>query len=319
MNAAVTMRTKAAPETIAKTRRLGQPRLLIIGCGDVGGRILARVVGRFRVFALTTSTARAAQLRARGAVPIVADLDRPHAAHRLQALAPWIIDLAPTPASGQRDPRARRLAAALRGHPLRFVYASTTGVYGNAGGAQLDETARPQPHSERAMRRLDAERVLRGALAARVLRVPGIYAHDRLPLERLRQELPALIEADDVYTNHIHADDLARIAIAALFRGRSKRVYNAVDDSQMKMGEYFDLVADVHTLPRPPRLPRAQLRAAVTPAMYSFMEESRRFANRRIKQELRVRLQWPTVAAALRAHGPDTRFPVRPAKQSGAT
>ena len=136
-------------------------------------------------------------------------------------------------------------------------------------------------------------------MRAAVLRVPGIYAHDRLPLDRLRQNLPALADADDVYTNHIHADDLARITITALARGAGARVYNAVDDSRLKMAQYFDAVADATGLPRPPRLPRAELKAAVTPMMYSFMTESRQLSNRRMKHELRLRLLYPTVASAL--------------------
>ncbi len=102
-----------------------------------------------------------------------------------------------------------------------------------------------------------------------------------------------------MFSNHIHADDLARICIAALFRGGRGRVYNAVDRSQLKMGEYFDLVADRCGLPRPPRLPRAQLRAAVSPMMYSFMSESRRITGERIARELKLRLAWPTVADTL--------------------
>ncbi len=139
------------------------------------------------------------------------------------------------------------------------------------------------------------------AAAGCVLRAPGIYAHDRLPLARLRQGTPALAPADDVFTNHIHADDLARTCILALFRGRPGRVYNAVDRSQLMMGEYFDLVADRFGLPRPARLPREQLRAAVSPMMYSFMSESRRVDGRRSARELRLRLRWPTVADTLAA------------------
>jgi len=132
-----------------------------------------------------------------------------------------------------------------------------------------------------------------------VVRAPGIYAHDRLPLARLRSGAPALAPDDDVFSNHIHADDLARICIAALFRGGRGRVYNAVDRSRLKMGEYFDLVADRCGLPRPPRLPRAQLRAAVSPLTYSFMSESRRIIGERIDRELHLRLAWPTVADTL--------------------
>jgi len=284
-------------EIVGKKRRLGAPRLLIVGCGDIGLRILARVQQRFRVFALTSSPARVSPLRAAGAVPIVGNLDERSSLARLHALAPRLIHLAPPSGSGRGDLRARHLLAAVK-PPLRAVYISTTGVYGDRGGAWTDETAAPAPANERAWRRVDAERAMRAAGAA-VLRVPGIYAHDRLPLDRLRAGTPALVPADDNYTNHIHADDLARLCLAALFRGRPTRTYNAVDDSQLKMGEYFDAVADAFALPRPPRLPREQLRAAVSPMMYSFMAESRRLRNHRLKRELRVRLHWPDVTAAL--------------------
>jgi len=281
--------------------RLGRPRLLLIGCGDIGGRIVARLAARFRIVALTSSPARVPQLRAAGTVPIVGDLDRRESLARLRGLAPRVLHLAPPPeAGGRRDPRTRALLGALRVAPQQLVYVSTSGVYGDCGGALVSETSAPAPANDRAFRRLDAERSVRAARGA-VLRVPGIYGHDRLPLARLRAGTPALAADDDVFTNHIHADDLARICIAALFRGRPGRVYNAVDRSQLRMGEYFDLVADRFGLPRPPRLPRAELRAAVSPMMYSFMSESRRIDGRRIGRELRLRLAWPTVADTLAA------------------
>jgi nucleoside-diphosphate-sugar epimerase len=132
-----------------------------------------------------------------------------------------------------------------------------------------------------------------------ILRVPGIYALDRLPIKRLQKGLPALRHEEDVYTNHIHADDLARAIVAALWHGQPLRIYHAVDDSQMQMGDYFDAVADAQHLARPPRLPRAELEKQVTPMMLSFMAESRRLSNQRLKVELGVRLRYPTVGLAL--------------------
>ena len=225
-----------------------RPRLLVVGCGDVGMRLLPLLNGRFRVFALTSHPERRAALRAAGAVPVVADLDRPHTLARLRGLAPWVLHLAPPQQQGPQDLRTRRLVAAL-GQVRRMVYVSTSGVDGDCGGA-LDGEQRPAaPRNARALRRVDAERVLRAwamASGARlaILRVPGIYAQDRLPLKRLEQGTPALRAEDDVYTSHIHADDLARIVLQALRHGRPGRVYHAVDDTRMKMGEYFDAVAD---------------------------------------------------------------------------
>jgi nucleoside-diphosphate-sugar epimerase len=188
------------------------------------------------------------------------------------------------------------------------VYISTTGVYGDRGGAHTPETTTVAPRNARARRRVDAERVLRAwALGAKgrvaILRAPGIYARERLPLERLQRGTPALAPQDDVYTNHIHADDLARLAALALFRARPGRVYNASDDTRMKMGEYFDAVADAFGLARPPRLARAELERAVSPMLLSFMSESRRLDNARIKRELRARLRHACVEDALAEWG----------------
>jgi nucleoside-diphosphate-sugar epimerase len=277
--------------------------LLVVGCGDVGMRLLPLARARFRVFAVTSQPARHAELRAAGAVPLTADLDRPATLARLARLADFVVHLAPPPTQGALDRRTRNLVAILP-DTAKLVYVSTTGVYGDCGGALFDETRPPRPANPRALRRADAERVLRrwarksgGRLA--ILRVPGIYAHDRLPLERLRKGTPALAAEDDVYTNHIHADDLARLIMLALFRAAPSRVYHAVDDSDLRMGEYFDAVADACGLSRPPRLPRAQLQQAVSPVMLSFMSESRRLRNDRIKRELGMRLRYPTVQAAL--------------------
>jgi len=286
-------------------KRAGLPRLLILGCGDVGMRLLPLLRGRFRVFAVTSQPARCAQLRAAGAVPIVANLDEPASLRRLAGLAATVVHLAPPLSSGLLDRRTRNLAAILPEHG-RLVYVSTSGVYGDCGGAVVAETRPVAPANARAKRRVDAEQVLRGWGARRgasvaILRVPGIYAQDRLPLKRLREGTPALAAGDDVYTNHIHADDLARIIERAIWRGRPGRVYHASDDSELKMAEYFDAVADAFGLPRPPRLPREQLRHAVTPMLLSFMSESRRLDNTRMRRELGVRLRYRRVADALQA------------------
>jgi nucleoside-diphosphate-sugar epimerase len=282
------------------SKKFNKPRLLIIGCGDVGMRLLPLVRDHYRVFALTSQRERFAELRAAGAVPLLADLDQPAALGRLAGLAHTVVHLAPPPSEGERDLRTRNVTAILPDR-AKVVYVSTTGVYGNLNGEWADETQPVAPHNARARRRVDAERVLR-AWARRaagrlsILRVPGIYAGDRLPIKRLEQGTPALRADEDVYTNHIHADDLARIVAAALLRGRCCRIYHAVDDSDIKMGDYFDAVADAHGLPRPPRLARAELAQAVTPTLLSFMAESRRLSNGRMKRELGVRLRYPTVA-----------------------
>ena len=283
--------------------------LLIVGCGDVGMRVLKLLAPRVRVLALTSQPARVAALRAAGAVPLVANLDDAQTLHRASALADAVLHLAPPPATGARDPRTRALIRALArgGRVRRLVYASTSGVYGNCDGARFDETRAVAPATDRARRRVDAEAQLRAfgcanGVVVSLLRIPGIYAADRDggdPRDRLRRGTPVLRPEDDVFTNHIHADDLARACVAALFRGRPQRVLHASDDSELKMGAYFDLAADLASLPRPPRVARSEAATAIGPMAMSFMSESRRLDNTRLKRELGLKLRYPTVADGL--------------------
>ena len=133
----------------------------------------------------------------------------------------------------------------------------------------------------------------------KILRVPGIYASDRLPLERLRAQIGVLRAEDDVYTSHIHADDLAAIAARALEADAPAGIYNAADDTQMRMGDWLDLVADHARLPRPPRIARSDMDGLVPAPLSSFMRESRRLDNRRLKTVLGARLRYPTVRQGL--------------------
>ena len=286
-----------------------RPRLLIVGCGDIGARVARLLAARFRVLALTTSAERRSELRALGVVPLIGDLDRPQTLARLAGLADAVLHLAPPAASGATDVRTAHLLHALarHGRVRCLVYASTSGVYGDARGARFDETRAPRPATDRARRRADAERRVRWfgrAFGARValLRVPGIYAGDRPgghPRERLARGTPVLDAADDVHTNHIHADDLARACIAALQRALPQRALHVCDDSELAMGDYFDLAADLCGVPRPPRISRAQALRELSPLQLSFMSESRRLDNRRMKRELRLVLRYPTVREGL--------------------
>lgn len=338
------------------TRLLRRPRVLIVGCGDVGlraTRILLARAARPRVIALTSRPERKAALRAAGATPISGDLDAARSLRRLRGLASTVLHLAPPPQHGEDDPRTRALIAALTapyraratGRPrgplpapffranqglgreriakqrgrspqtsivtepasapgwqpsVRIVYASTTGVYGDCGGALVDETRPVRPLNARAKRRVSAERQLRratarGALSASIVRIPGIYAAERLPVARIERGMPALVDEDDVYTNHIHADDLAAILLHALSRAGTSRVVHASDDTVLKMGAYFDRIADAFGLARVPRIAREKAQGELSPLTLSFMSESRRLANGRLKRELRVKLRYPTV------------------------
>ena len=288
------------------THNLTMRRLLIIGCGDVAARTIPLLIKGYRVYALVRNAGYFARLRALGVVPLMGDLDDRNSLARIAGIADAVLHFAPPPNSGIHDTRTRNLLSALsKGKlPKRMVYISTSGVYGDCAGARVSETHPLNATSPRAQRRVDAEKQIRGwarrnHVNAGILRVPGIYAEDRLPLSRVRQGTPGIIAGEDGYTNHIHADDLARIAMAALQRGRACRVYHASDDSQLKMGEYFDSVADAFSLPRIPRVSRAEAQQALPESLLTFMNESRRLANRRIKEELKVKLRFPEVADLL--------------------
>ena len=274
-------------------------------------RVVRQAHPRIRWLALTSSPERLELLRQAGVMPLQGNLDRPASVRRLAGLGDRLLYLAPPPTEGWTDPRASALTRALRlRQPLQAaVYASTTGVYGDCAGAWVTEVRPVAPQTPRAQRRVHAEVVLRvwgkatGTPVA-VLRIPGIYAPDReggTPQARLQRGTPVLQEQDDVYTNHIHADDLARACWRALWRGAPQRVYNVSDDTQLKMGDYFDLAADLYGMPRPPRVARDSAKQQLPVMLLSFMSESRRIDNQRMKTELGVRLRYPDVAVGLRS------------------
>jgi nucleoside-diphosphate-sugar epimerase len=294
--------------------RFRRERILVVGCGDVGLRVAGGLAGRVRLLALTSSASRVAELRTRGITALQGNLDDRTTLGRLAGLATRVIHLAP-PSSEPgdlwwRDLRTVALLRALRLRtpPATLVYGSTSGVYGDCKGGWVSEANLARPSTPRAQRRADAENAVRhfgraAHVRASILRIPGIYALDReggTPRDRLLRGTPVLEAKDDVYTNHIHADDLARAVIAALWRGKPQRVYNANDDTELKMGDYFDLAADRFGLPRPPRVPRSTAQDELPLVLLSFMSESRRMVNARMKNELRLKLWYPTVAEGLR-------------------
>ena len=267
-------------------------RLLIAGYGDIARRAAPLLSSRFEIRPISRSNGF--------------DLDHPASLESLDSTEA-LLHCAPPPPDGQLDTRTANLLAALerkRILPTRIAYISTSGVYGDCGGALVDETRAVNPQNARAARRVDAESRLalwcsRHGIALFILRAPGIYAADRLPMERLRAGTPALRAEDDVFTNHIHAEDLAGACVRALEDGAEPGIYNASDDSRLKMGDWFDLVADRAGLPRPPRIRRSETAGRVPPGLMSFMNESRRLDNRRLKHVLGVRLRYPTVIQGL--------------------
>ena len=290
--------------------RFKRERLLIIGCGDVGQRVV-RAQRHVRVVALTSSPVRVAALRAQGVTPVLGNLDAPASLQRLAGWATRVLHLAPPPLQGSTDPRTLALARLLmhRSAPRSVVYGSTSGVYGDCAGEWVDEHRTVNPITPRAQRRVDAEarvrhlgRLRSGATRVSVLRIPGIYAPDReggTPRDRLLRGTPVLAREDDVFTNHIHANDLARACQLALWRGKPQRNYNVNDDSQLLMGDYFDMAAGLYGLAKPARISRAQAQTELTAMQLSFMRESRRMVNTRMKRELRLQLRYVNVKDGL--------------------
>lgn len=285
-------------------------RLLIIGCGDVMLRALPWLTTRFRVYALLRNKDKAAPLRNAGVRVLAGDLDQPASLRRLAGIAEYLLHAAPPSPDNSGDPRSRRLCAALSRStgrmvaqpPKRAIYISTTGVYGDCAGEWVSETRPPNPESARARRRTAAESQMR-AWAGRnqvtlsILRAPGIYAADRLPLSRLQRGTPVLQHEEDGFSNHIHADDLARSAGLALFRGRPQRVYHICDHAPLKMGDWFDAIAAHFSLPRPIRISASSAASSLDAGIWSFMRESRRLENKRLQTELRIRLEHPEALA----------------------
>ena len=289
--------------------RFRRERLLIVGCGDVGMRVAAQLRGKVSLLALTSQSGRRDVLRAHGLTPLLGDLDNSQSLRRLAGLATRIVHLAPPPSESWFDPRTQNLVRVLRlrNLPRSGVYGSTSGVYGDCDGAWVTETQALRARTPRAQRRTCAEAHMRflglsAGMRTSILRIPGIYAQDRdggTPRARLLKGTPVLQQDDDVYTNHIHADDLARACSLALWKAAPQRIYNVNDDSDLKMGDYFDLAADLYGLPRPPRIAREGAAEQLPLVLLSFMNESRRMVNTRMKRELGIQLRYPSVRTGL--------------------
>ena len=262
-----------------------RPRTFVIaGRGYTGTRVADRLAARGKVIGLTRK------------------------AHEFNFAAPFdVIYLVPPPAPGTTDPRLERFLGKLPAAPGRIVYISTTGVYGDAGGATVTEDTPPAPATDRARRRLAAETTLRVWCESHdvdwvILRVPGIYGPGRLPLDRLKRDEPALAESEAGPGNRIQVEDLADICVAALLQPQARnRIYNVGDGDHTTSTAFLGLVARLAGLPPPPQLPLTQLQALKSAVAYSFLGESRRVDTSRLRQELGFKPRYPTAEAGIRA------------------
>lgn len=283
--------------------------VLIVGCGDVGRRVaLAERDTGAVVTALARSATRAAELEALGLQVVHGDLDRPDSLVVLPTSSALLYYFAPPPATGDRDLRLYNFLNAISAQalPERVVLISTSGVYGDCQGAWVSEDRMPHPESDRGRRRLDAEQQLqtwgeRTAVPVVILRVPGIYGPGRLPEKRLRAREPVLREDESPWSNRVHILDLVSACIAAGARGRPGAVYNISDGKPSSMTDYFNQVADALGLERPPQISLEQARSDLSVGMQSYLAESKRLDNRRMREELGVLPQHPDLASGLAA------------------
>jgi nucleoside-diphosphate-sugar epimerase len=283
--------------------------MIIVGCGYVGRAVARYYVERGQsVVGIVRSDDSAAAVQATGARALQLDLTHGplDALARLGLRGERVFHFAPPPGDGEEDPLTARLVEVFdrEGPPKRLVYIGTTGVYGDCGGAWVNEDRPPRPVASRARRRWDAEQRLRAWSDASgadlvILRVAGIYACDRLPLERIRSGQPVVCADEAPWTNRIHAQDLLAVCIAAMERAPAGGLYNVSDGHPSTMTDYFQRVADAAGLPRPEEIPLAEAPGKVSPGMLSYLAESRRLDNRRMLAELGVTLRYPELAAGL--------------------
>jgi nucleoside-diphosphate-sugar epimerase len=282
--------------------------MIIIGCGYLGRLVGQLLVARGEpVTGVVRSEASAEALQALGIDAVRLDLER-DGLEPLRCAGEQVFHFAPPPGHGTEDPATGRLleSFAKQGHPRRLVYVSTTGVYGDCGGAWVDESWPERPKAERALRRWDAEQRLRGwsedvGAELVILRVAGIYACDRLPLERIRSAQPVVSVDEAPWSNRIHVEDLGAACIAAMERAPNGGLYNVCDGHPSTMTDYFCRVADAAGLARPPEIPLAEAPGKVSAGMLSYLRESRRLSNRRMLDELGLALRYPTLTEGLAA------------------
>ncbi len=285
---------------------------IIIGCGYVGQLLLGylasapdRPAANARPIGVARQEATLASIAAAGGEPVRIDLDS-DPLDSLPSAGALVFHFAPPPADGLEDSRTARLIRHFEqhGHPERLVYISTTGVYGDCQGAWIDESWPLRPTAERSKRRVDAERRLQAWAAASgaelvILRVAGIYAANRLPLERIRQGQPVVKAAQAPWSNRIHVDDLVEVCLVAARRAPAGAIYNVCDGQPSTMTDYFMRVAEAAGLPPPPQIDLRDAAGQVSPAMLSYLQESRRLNNKRLLKDLGIRLRYPDLTLGL--------------------
>lgn len=271
-------------------------RTLVVGAGYTGSRLLAELGDS--ALGLSRSGSGKGTLRY--------DLDE-------DAREP--IDIAPTtaivytvPPRGDdgNDRRLEGLLSSLSVAPARFVYLSTTGVYGDHRGGLVDESVPATPATDRARHRVAAEQLLEGwardnDVALVVLRVPGIYGPGRLGINRIRERLPVIEESDAGPGNRIHVDDLVSAIRAGLAEKTPAGVYNVGDGDNRSATAFTAEVARQAGLEMPPQISMREARETLSPMRLSFLQESRRLDLTRMQTVLKPELRYTDPADGIAA------------------
>lgn len=285
--------------------------IFIVGCGDIGRRVAKLWQEESAsVAALARSSRSVRRLEPLGILPVAGNLDDPASLVGLPVKGAILYYLAPPPDTGEKDPRMGAFLGSLSpgNDPSRVVYMSTTGVYADMRGGWVTEETPANPETGRGKRRLDAENIVLSWGRTRnvpvvILRVSGIYGPGRIPVERVRAGAPVLSPNEAPFTNRIHSEDLARTCVAAATRGKGGSVYNVSDGNPGTITQYYNAVADRLGLPRPPEVTMAEARRTMSEAMLSYLSESKRVDNRKMREELGVTLRYPDLASGLEGSG----------------
>ena len=278
----------------------------LIGCGNIGKRVAQLYLAQ-GIHAITTvnSDKSLHQCEVLGLPCTLLNLDLPFQLAEMHTQT-RILYSVPPPRSGHSDTRLAAFLQQLDARQIdKLVLISTTGVYGDCAGAWVNEDTPIKPEADRAKRRADAERQTQAWAKQNhvdylILRVPGIYSLDRLPLKRLQASTPMVRQEASPWTNRIHADDLASACYAAMQLDVVNEIINVADDAPCTMTDYFNTVADYAGLPRPPQIGPDEARQSLSAGMLSYLAESRRIDNQKMKARLKIRLQYPRLTDALK-------------------
>lgn len=290
---------------------------VVLGCGDIGRRIIEqlllsspnqqRALNESSILACTRSAQTRQKNALLGVQSMQLDVDT------VDTL-PSVIQgsdlyyLIPPPKHGSVDTRSRSVIARLSKQglkPRKIVLISTTGVYGDCGGEWVTEKSATHPQTERGQRRLDSERQWlawcgQHGVDINVLRVPGIYAFSRIPRQRLESKTPVVRAQESGYSNRIHADDLAMVAISAMYESVAGEVFNVTDGSPGKISEYLQAACVVLGMPPLAEISMRAAQMQLSAGMLSYLSESRKISNEKMLSILKVTLTYPDFKVGLR-------------------